>query len=71
MTVALEDLLKLSPEEIWARNERPTSQQLRDKQQTYHEDVDEGMELHKYIYLPNPTHLFRWSAAIENFHRIH
>ena len=71
MTIALEDLLKLSAEEIWARNERPTGQQLRDKQQTYYEDVDEGMELPKYIYRPTPTHLFRWSAAIENFHRIH
>ena len=71
MSIALEELLKLSPEEIWARNERLTSQQLRDKQQTYYEDVDEGMELPKYIYRPTPTHLFRWSAAIENFHRIH
>ena len=71
MTIALEDLLKLSAEEIWARNERPTSQQLRDKQQTYYEDVDEGMEPPKYIYKPTPTHLFRWSAAVENFHRIH
>ena len=71
MTIALEDLLKLSAEEIWVLNERPTSQQLRDKQQTFYEDVDEGMELPKYIYRPTPTHLFRWSAAIENFHRIH
>ena len=71
MTIALEDLLKLSAEEIWARNERLTAQQLRDKQQTYYEDIDEGMELPKYIYKPTPTHLFRWSAAIENFHRIH
>ncbi|MCH8108381.1 MAG: acyl dehydratase [Chloroflexi bacterium] len=71
MTIALEELLKLSAEEIWARNERPTAQQLRDKQQTFYEDIDEGMELPKYIYRPTPTHLFRWSAAIENFHRIH
>ena len=71
MTVALEDLLKMTPDEIWARNERLTAQQLRDKEQTYYEDVSEGMELPKYIYRPTPTHLFRWSAAIENFHRIH
>ena len=71
MTVALEDLLKMAPDDIWARNERLTAQQLRDKQQTYYEDVTEGMELPKYIYRPTPTHLFRWSAAIENFHRIH
>ena len=71
MSITLEDLLKLSPEEIWALNERPTSQQLRDKQQIYYDDVNEGMELPKYIYRPTPTHLFRWSAAIENFHRMH
>ena len=33
--------------------------------------MNEGDELPKYIYKPTPTHLFRWSAAIENFHRIH
>ncbi len=71
MSVALEDLLKLTPDEILAHNEKPTSEQLRNKQQTYFEDVHEGMELPKYIYSPTPTHLFRWSAAIENFHRIH
>ena len=71
MSVALEDLLKMTPEEIPAHNEKPTSEQLRNKSQTYFEDVYEGMELPKYIYSPTPTHLFRWSAAIENFHRIH
>jgi acyl dehydratase len=44
---------------------------LRNKTQTYYEDVNVGDELPKYIYAPTPTHLFRWSAAIENFHRIH
>ena len=71
MTVALEDLLKMSADEIWARNERLTADQLRNKEQTYYDDIEEGMELPKYIYRPTPTHLFRWSAAIENFHRIH
>lgn len=71
MSVALEDLLNMTPEEILAHNEKPTSEQLRNRQQTYFEDVYEGMELPKYIYSPTPTHLFRWSAAIENFHRIH
>ena len=56
MTIALEELLKMSPEEIWARNERPTAEQLRNKEQTYYEDVTEGMELPKYIYRPTPTH---------------
>ena len=71
MAIDLEALLKLSPEEILACNEKPTSQELRNKQQIYYEDVYEGLELPKYIYKPTPTHLFRWSAAIENFHRIH
>lgn len=71
MTTPLEDLLQMEPQEIWRRNERPTAEQLRRKQQVYYEDVEEGAELPKYIYKPTPTHLFRWSAAIENFHRIH
>lgn len=71
MTTPLEDLLKMGPEEILARNERPKADELRRKEQLYYEDVAEGMELPKYIYHPTPTHLFRWSAAIENFHRIH
>ena len=71
MSVPLEELLTMSPEEILTHNEKPTAEQLRNKQQTFYEDVHEGMELPKYIYNPTPTHLFRWSAAIENFHRIH
>ena len=71
MTASLEDLLKMESEEILTHNERPTADQLRVKEQIYYDDVEEGMELPKYIYHPTPTHLFRWSAAIENFHRIH
>ena len=71
MSATLEELLKMKSEEILAHNERPTADQLRTKSQTFYEDVDEGFELPKYIYAPTPTHLFRWSAAIENFHRIH
>lgn len=71
MPLSLEELLKLPAEEILTHNEKLTSEQLRNKQQTFFEDVREGMELPKYIYHPTPTHLFRWSAAIENFHRIH
>jgi acyl dehydratase len=71
MTMPLDDLLKLSAEEILTHNEKPSADQLRHKSQTYFQDVYEGMELPKYMYKPTPTHLFRWSAAIENFHRIH
>ena len=71
MSARLEDLLKMPPAEIQAHNERPTADQLRNKTQTYYEDVNVGDELPKYVYAQTPTHLFRWSAAIENFHRIH
>ena len=71
MALELEELLRLSPLEIVKHNKKPTAEQLRNKQQIYYEDVYEGMELPKYIYQPTPTHLFRWSAAIENWHRIH
>ena len=71
MAVALKALLQMSPEDIVANNEKPTVEELRNKHQIYYEDVHEGMELPKYIYRPTSTHLFRWSAAIENFHRIH
>ena len=67
----LEELLKLPAAEMANHNERPNSEDLRNKHQLYYDDVSEGMELPKYIYGPTPTHLFRWSAAIENWHRIH
>ena len=70
--IKLDDLLKLEPPEMLKHNEKPTAEQLRTKKQTYYEDVEEGTELPKYIYGPmTATHLFRWSAAIENWHRIH
>ena len=67
----LETLLKLPPEEILQHDERPSADDLRNPAQRYFDDVHEGMELPKYIYQPTPTHLFRWSAGIENWHRIH
>ena len=49
-----------------------TEKQLRNKQQIYWEDVVEGQKLPGYCLGPiTTTHLFRWSAAIENWHRIH
>ena len=47
MSVKLDDLLKMSPEDILTHNEKPTAEQLRDKEQIYFEDVYEGMELPK------------------------
>ncbi len=41
-------------------------------EQTYFEDVAEGMKLPLLVKGPlGPIHLFRWSAAMENWHRIH
>ncbi len=71
MALKLEELLKLTPSEILEHDERPTAEELRWKRQTYFEDVYPEMELPRYIYRPTPVHLFRWSAAIENWHRIH
>ena len=50
----------------------PTAEELRNKQQLYYDDVEEGQELDTYEIGPmTTTHAFRWSAAIENWHRIH
>jgi len=49
-----------------------TAQELRDKKQTYYDDVQIGQDMPPLIIGPmTATHLFRWSAAIENWHRIH
>jgi acyl dehydratase len=49
-----------------------TADELRNKQQMHYEDVSEGQMLSTYVLGPmTPTHIFRWSAAIENWHRIH
>lgn len=50
----------------------PTAEELRTKQQLYYDDVSEGEELPTHVVGPcTPTQFFRWSAAIENWHRIH
>ena len=50
----------------------PTAEELRNKEQLYYGDVEVGQDLPTYVIGPiTPTHLFRWSAAIENWHRIH
>ena len=56
MSATIEELLKMKPEEIQAHNERPTADQLRNKAQTYYEDVNVGDELPKYISV-SYTHL--------------
>ena len=50
----------------------PTASELRNKQQLHWEDVLEDQQLPDYCIGPiTSTHIFRWSAAIENWHRIH
>ena len=63
MSAPLEELLTMKPEEIQAHNERPTADQLRNKTQTYYEDVSVGLELPKYIYSPTPTHYTKTRTA--------
>ncbi len=49
-----------------------TADELRNKQQLYFDDIEVGQELPSLVIGPmTTTHAFRWSAAIENWHRIH
>lgn len=42
------------------------------QKQLYYEDVEIGMEVTPLVKGPmTPAHLMRWSAAMENWHRIH
>lgn len=71
-SLTVEELLKLSPKEMLKHSAKPNADGLREKKQVHYEDVNEGMEFPKYIIGPvSTTQFFRWSAAIENWHRIH
>ena len=49
-----------------------TADELRNKAQLHYDDVQVGQDMPPLVIGPmTPTHLFRWSAAIENWHRIH
>lgn len=54
-------------------NAFPLSQEkMRDQQQLYFDDVEIGHMMPELVIGPlSTTHFFRWSAAIENWHRIH
>ena len=44
-----------------------TADELRNKAQLHYDDVQVGQEMPPLVIGPmTPTHLFRWSAAIEN-----
>ena len=49
-----------------------TADELRKKPQLYYDDVKVGQEMAPLVLGPlTTTHAFRWSSAIENWHRIH
>lgn len=49
-----------------------TADELRKKEQLYYDDVKMGQEMAPLVLGPmTSTHVFRWSSAIENWHRIH
>ena len=49
-----------------------TADELRTKEQLYYDDVEVGQDLPSLEIGPMTTvHAFRWSAAIENWHKIH
>ena len=49
-----------------------TADELRTKQQVFYDDVEVGQAMPTDVIGPmTTTHAFRWSAAIENWHRIH
>lgn len=70
-TVALADLLKLSPQEMLRYDETPSIDDLRTKSQLYFDDVGVGMELPRYIRRRSIVEMQRWSITMENTHRLH
>ena len=49
-----------------------TADELRNPPQRFYDDITVGQEMPPLVIGPmTPTHIFRWSAAIENWHRIH
>src|SRR5690606_11100014 len=72
MAISIDELVKLPPSEMVKHNQRPSAEDLRNRQQVHYEDLSDGDELPKYVIGPvTTTQFFRWSAAIENWHRIH
>lgn len=71
MDITMQELLGLPTSEIPKYDQKPNTGELRTRTQLYHQDVDVGMELPKYVYRLTPAHLMRWSAAIEDWNPIH
>ena len=66
MSATLEELLKMKPAEIQPHNDRPTADQLRNKTQTYYDDVNVADDLPTSIYATTPTPLFPGIAPLWN-----
>lgn len=71
MSIALDELLKLEPDQMLKHDETPGIQDLRDKKQLYFDDVQIGEELPKYVRRHHMPELIRWCITMENSHRLH
>jgi acyl dehydratase len=71
MTLSLEALLKLEPDEMLKYDETPSIEALQDPQQVYYDEIMAGQELPKYIRKYSIAHFQRWNIAMENTHRLH
>jgi len=70
-TISLEELLKLTPEEMLRYDETPSIEELRNREQVYFDDIEVGTELPKYIKRYKTVDLLRWCNTMDNTHRIH
>ena len=71
MTISLDELLKLDPDEMMAHDETPSIEDLRDRKQLYFGDVEVGQELPKYVHRYSMPEFQRWCITMENTHRLH
>ena len=70
-SLALDELLKLAPDDWLQYDETPSIEDLRNKQQLYFDDVEVGMELPRYVRRRSIVEMQRWGITMENTHRLH
>src|SRR3972149_11398964 len=71
MSISLEELLKLRPEQMLEHDEFPTIEELRNRKQLYVDDVTVGMEVPKYVRRTSVVEFMRYSGVTGNTHRLH
>ena len=71
MTIGIDEILRLEPDEMLKHDETPSIDDLREKTQTYFDDVQVGDELPKYVHRYSVPELARWCITMENTHRLH